>query len=224
MEYSMVGKDLLDNLTNGSEISLFQILIVLSLACVAGVYIFFVYKNFSRSEFYSKDLNISIAGITVIVAAIMIAMQSNLIVSLGMVGALSIVRFRTAIKNPMDLLYLFWAISSGIVCGVGLYELLVVLCVMMTFLLFILGKIPNSKAPLLLIIRAESEVNVETISKLIKEHSLYFRQKSIIIRNKDKEIIYELKSRSYNSLLDLLREVEGVHSINCLEHDGELRV
>ena len=224
MELSIVGKDLLDNLTNGAEISIFQILIVLSLACIAGVYIYFIYKNFSKSEFYSKDLNITIAGITVVIAAIMIAMQSNLIVSLGMVGALSIVRFRTAIKNPMDLLYLFWAVSSGIVCGVGLYELLAAMCVMMTFLIFLLGIIPNSKAPLLLIIRAESKVDVETISKLIKEHSKYFRQKSIIIRNQDKEIIYELKSKSYNSLLDLLREVDGVRSINCLEHDGELRV
>lgn len=92
--------------------------------CVA-VYIYFVYRFISRTTFYDKSFNVSMAMISVIVTGIILAMQANLIISLGMVGALSIVRFRTAIKEPLDLLFLFWSISTGIICGAGLYELVI---------------------------------------------------------------------------------------------------
>ena len=104
----------------GTGLTFTDIMLILLIALVLGIYIYAVYKLTSKSAFYSKDLNITLAGMVIIVAFIMIAMQSSLVVSLGMVGALSIVRFRNAIKNPMDLLYLFWAMSTGIICGVGL--------------------------------------------------------------------------------------------------------
>ena len=91
----------------GTELNSRTIILMFVVAAMIGLYIFFVYKNQSKAAFYSKDLNVTIAGLPIIVCAIMIAMQSNLIVSLGMVGALSIVRFRTAVKNPLDLLYFF---------------------------------------------------------------------------------------------------------------------
>ena len=154
--------------TNLSTRMLFGILVV---ACMIGVYIFMVYKLSSKSAFYSKDLNITIAGLTVIVAAIMIAMQSSLIVSLGMVGALSIIRFRNAVKNPVDLLYLFWAVSAGIIVGVGLYILAIVLCIMMTMLMLILDKVPNAKAPDLLVLRGlDEKINYDTIYDIMKEN------------------------------------------------------
>ena len=89
--------DLIDLLTAGGEVTLANVLLILFVSCIAGLYIYLIYKNFCKAEFYSKDMNITMACMTVVVAAIMIAMQSNLIVSLGMVGALSIVRFRTAV-------------------------------------------------------------------------------------------------------------------------------
>lgn len=148
-----------EKLAGGTGLSYWDIVIILAVSCLVGIYIYLIYKNFSKSEFYSRDLNITMAGMAVVVAAIMIAMQSNLLVSLGMVGALSIVRFRTAIKSPIDLLYLFWSISAGIICGVGLYVLGAVLCIIMTLLIFILGKIPNNKAPQLLVIRMSGDAD-----------------------------------------------------------------
>lgn len=112
-----------ESLAGGTGLHFGEVCVILILSFAIGGYIFFVYKSFSKSAFYSKDLNVTLAGMSIVVAAIMIAMQSNLLVSLGMVGALSIVRFRTAVKNPIDLLYLFWSISAGIICGVGLYVL-----------------------------------------------------------------------------------------------------
>lgn len=124
-------------------------------------------------------MNITIAGMPIIVAAIMIAMQSNLLVSLGMVGALSIVRFRNALKNPLDLLYLFWAISTGIIIGVGLYTLALVLSLIMTILLFTVDKIPNTKAPDLLVLRGIQEnLDCASLYEILKKHCSYHKEKA----------------------------------------------
>ena len=136
-----------------------------------------VYKLSSKSAFYSRDLNVTLAGMPIIVAAIMIAMQSNLLVSLGMVGALSIVRFRNAVKNPMDLLYLFWSISAGIIAGVGLYLLSFVLCIVLTILLLVLDMVPNAKVPDLLVLRAVAvEIDYDELEKLLKENCKYHKE------------------------------------------------
>lgn len=141
-----------ESIAGGTGISIMGIFFILVMACVIGIYIFLIYKYNSKAAFYSKDLNVTMGGMVVVIAAIMIAMQSNLIVSLGMVGALSVVRFRNAIKNPLDLLYVFWAVSAGIIVGVRLEVLAIVLCVIMTILLLILDAVPASKAPAILII------------------------------------------------------------------------
>lgn len=212
-----------ESLGAGANLTLYDICIILVISCLVGAYIFFVYKNFSKSAFYSKDLNIALAGMTIMVAAIMVAMQSNLLVSLGMVGALSIVRFRTAIKNPLDLLYLFWSISEGIICGVNLYALGAVLCIIMTLLLLILGKVPNAKASALIIIKAQLKADTDSIEKSIKEKSKYLKQSSVIVHNGEREIIYEIISTRQNEIIDTLSATDGVLSVNWLEHSGELR-
>lgn len=184
-----------------------------------------VYKSASKAAFYSKDLNITLAGMTLIVAAIMIAMQSNLIVSLGMVGALSIIRFRTAVKNPMDLLYLFWAISAGIISGVGLYILALVLCAIMTLLLLLLESIPVSKASSLLILRSTSDdANWENIIMLINKYCKYSKEKSRSIKNGETEVIIELKTSKQEDLIKELSQIPELSQLNFLSHDGEYRI
>lgn len=96
----VIKNSVYESLGGGTTMNAKTVILILLLACLAGIYIYAIYKLSSRTAFYSKDLNITMAGMPVIVAAIMIAMQSNLLVSLGMVGALSIVRFRNAVKNP----------------------------------------------------------------------------------------------------------------------------
>ena len=109
-------KDFLASYTSDS-ISTIHIVSVLIITCIIAFYIFMVYRLITKKTFYSKTFNISIASIAVITAAIILAVQSSIVISLGMVGALSIVRFRTAIKEPMDLVFLFWSIAVGICCG-----------------------------------------------------------------------------------------------------------
>lgn len=221
----VIKSSIYESLGGGTGISAGNILIVLVVACLMGGYIFFVYKNTSKAAFYSRDLNATIAGIPVVIAAIMIAMQSNLIVSLGMVGALSIVRFRNAVKNPMDLLYLFWSVSAGIICGVGLYILSISLCVIMTLLLYILELIPNAKASSLLVLRsASAETDWEEIKNIVGKNSKYWKEKSRSIKLEETEMIIELKTSKEEILLKELRDLKHLSQINFLSYDGESRI
>ena len=205
------------------------IFFILVMACVIGIYIFLIYKYNSKAAFYSKDLNVTMGGMVVVIAAIMIAMQSNLIVSLGMVGALSVVRFRNAIKNPLDLLYVFWAVSAGIIVGVRLEVLAIVLCVIMTILLLILDAVPASKAPAILIIHMNERGGVETgkkwdeINVLLEKYTRYHKVKSKNIRKEETEVIIEVKCSRPDELLAEIRKIELIEQINYLEYDGEFR-
>lgn len=219
----VIKNSIYESLTNGMGFSFWNACIVFAVSCLVAIYIFMLYRNMSKSAFYSKDLNIALAGVVVVTAAIMIAMQTNLVVSLGMVGALSIVRFRTAIKNPLDLLYLFWAISSGIICGVRLYTLGVLLCIIMTLLIFLLGKIPNSKASELVILRISVEKDLETVAAILKKHCKYTKESSIIVKNGEQEIVYEVRSNKRAELVNALNSESGVISVSWLEHHGEMR-
>lgn len=211
-------------LGNGS-LTVPTIFLILGISTVIGLYIFWIYKSCSQTDFYSKDLNITIAGMPIVVAAIMIAMQTNLIVSLGMVGALSIVRFRNAVKNPLDLLFLFWAVSSGIICGVGLYVLSIILCIIMTILILLLQMIPNAKGTSVLLIRTwEENVDWDEINKIIFKYGKNVKEKSNSYRNGETEVIYELTTSAKTELLSALRANKDLTQINFLSHDGEYRI
>lgn len=222
----VIKSSIYEALGGGTNLSTATLLLILAVSCAIGIYIFMAYKLSSKSAFYSKDLNVTMAGLPVIVAAIMIAMQSSLIVSLGMVGALSIVRFRNAVKNPLDLLYLFWAISAGIIVGVGLYILAIVLCIIMTVLLLILDLIPNFKAPDLLVLHgAEEKMDYDKIYSIIKVNCGYYKEKARCIKGgSGVELIIEVRSRGKEKLLQELQNTEMFTMINHIAHDGECRV
>ena len=221
----VVKSSVYENLVGGSNLTTTSILLILATTALIGLYIYAVYKLSSKAGFYSKDLNITIAGLPSIVAAIMVAMQSNLIVSLGMVGALSIVRFRNAVKNPLDLLYLFWTISAGIICGVGLKVLAILLCIMMTVLILVLQLLPNSKASAILIIKSTDETtNWETINDILNTYAKFVKEKSNSYRYGETEVIFELKTTRQTELLAALKEHKELQQINFLDHDGEFRI
>ena len=221
----VIKNSVYNSLGGGTGLSVRSIFLILGMACLIGIYIFAVYKLTSKSAFYSRDLNVTIAGMPVIVAAIMIAMQSNLIVSLGMVGALSIVRFRNAVKNPLDLLYLFWTISAGIICGVGLSVLALGLCIVMTIMLLVLEMIPNSRASALLVLRSGSkDTDWNKIDEIVKKHTKFHKEKSRSIKNHETEVIYEVKTAKEAVLVNALQENHGLEQIHFLSHDGEYRI
>lgn len=221
----VIKSSVYEALGGGTGLTTGSIILTIIIACLIGMYIFMVYKCSAKSAFYSKDLNMTIAGMPIVVAAIMIAMQSNLLVSFGMVGALSIVRFRNAIKNPLDLLYLFWSISGGIIVGVGLYVLAVVFSIIMTLMLIILNRIPNAKGADLAVIRLTGqEGGCEEILKVFKDKSKYFKEKSRSIKSGETELIVEFNSSKREELIADISKCANVRLVNYLSHDGEVRV
>lgn len=221
----VIKSSVYESLGGGTNLSAASIMLVIIIACLIGIYIFAVYKLTSKSAFYSKDLNVTMAGLPLIVAAIMIAMQSNLLVSLGMVGALSIVRFRNAVKNPLDLLYMFWSISAGIIVGVGLYILAFVLCIIMTILLLVLDMVPNAKAPDLLVLRGDAAgMDYEKLEGILKECCKNHKEKSRTIKSGETELIIEVKLSKKEDLLQRLDDTKIFTQINCISYDGECRI
>ena len=187
-----------------------------------ALYIFVVYRLLTRKTFYSKTFNISLAGITLITAAVILTIQSSIVVSLGMVGALSIVRFRTAIKDPMDLMFLFWSITVGIICGVGLAKIALVLSLALTVGILILDRLPVAKAPQILVVRSSDRTSEAPIMEIVNRHARSSTVKSRNMTEASLEMIVELRTDAGSELLQELLALEGVSSASLLRHDGEV--
>lgn len=221
----VIKSSVYQSLGGGTDLSVKAILLALASACILGLYIFAVYKHSSKAAFYSRDLNITIAGMPIVIAAIMIAMQSNLLVSLGMVGALSIVRFRTAVRNPLDLLYLFWSISTGIICGVNLQILALLLCIIMTVLILALQLVPASKASAVLVLRTSAkDTDWARVKETVCLYAGNVKEKSRSCQSGETEAIYELRVKDEEALLEALNGYDKLSQISLLAHDGEYRV
>ncbi len=205
-----------------TEITTMTVVVALGIACVIALYIFFVYRVVTRKTFYSKNFSISLAGVTVITTSLILTMQSSVVLSLGMVGALSIVRFRTAIKEPMDLMFLFWSISVGIICGAGLAEVAVILSVVMTLGILILDRIPVAKAPMILVVNANDLHAEEAVSRVVKKYVRHFSIKSRNMTESTLDLVVELRTAQGSELLQEVMGLEGVTSASLLAHDGEV--
>ncbi len=203
------------------ELSAKQIVIVIFFALLIGLYIYATYRFLTKKTFYSKSFNISLVLMSVITAAVILTVQSSVVISLGMVGALSIVRFRTAVKDPMDLAFLFWAISSGIICGAGLVEIAIILSVVATIVIFALDRIPVIKTPMILVVNAGVDSDVEILEK-IRENTSYYEEKSRVITDGVLELVYELRTKDGALLSKAVSAVSGVNSVSVMSHDGEV--
>lgn len=205
-----------------TDISTLNILVCLAVTSFLAFYIFLVYRVMTRKTFYNKNFGISLAAISVVTAAIILTIQSSIVISLGMVGALSIVRFRTAIKDPMDLMFLFWSISIGIICGAGLAEIAVLTSLTLTAGIFILDRIPVAKVPMILVINADNINTDEPVMSIVKEYSKYSKVKSRNISSGKLNMVIELRTKDEQSLIKDVSEIEGIVSASLLSHDGEV--
>ena len=223
MSYSdIIKKSVLEGFSY-ADFSTTKMVVTLGLTFLIAVYIFFVYRFITRSTFYNKNFNITMAIISVVTAGIVIAMQSNFVISLGMVGALSIVRFRTAIKEPMDLLFLFWSIGTGIVCGAGLYELAIVIALVVTFGLLVLQLVPVMASPMLLVIKLNNIDKEETVLSTVKKSTQKYKIDSKSITNGRENLIMEIRVKDYSSLTNEISKIEGVVSVTLMHHEGEVK-
>ena len=206
---------------SSTEINTVTVVAALAVASALAVYIFLVYRVMTRKTFYSKGFNISLAGITVITAALILTMQSSVVLSLGMVGALSIVRFRTAIKDPMDLMFLFWSISVGIICGAGLAQVAVILSVVVTLGILILDRFPLAKAPLILVVNATQLDAEKIVTEAVVGFDKHYRVKSRNMTAETLDLVIELRTAKGGELVQQIMALPGVTAASLLAHDGE---
>ena len=204
------------------DISAGRIMATFAVTCALACYIFLIYRLMTRKSFYSKGFNVSLAALAVITSAIILAMQSNLVISLGMVGALSIVRFRTAIKDPMDLVFLFWSISVGIICGAGLFEVALLTCLVVTVLILVLENIPASRAPMMLVVSMEDADKEEEILEIVKKYSRFFKVRSRNRMGASLDMVVEVRVKEESAFMKEVSAVETVASASLIAHDGEV--
>lgn len=214
-------KSFLEGFTS-MDITSAKIVATLFMTALLALYIFFIYRLVTRKVFYSKNFNISLAAMALITAAIILAMQSNLVISLGMVGALSIIRFRTAIKDPMDLVFLFWSISIGIICGAGLYEVALVTSVAVTVCVLVLDLLPVAKVPMMLVVNSSLMDGESAILEVVGKYAKSYKVKSRNLSKGRLDMVVELRVKDESGLVSEVAALEGMISASLIAHDGEV--
>ena len=199
-----------------------EIFLVMFITTVLALYIFCIYRVLTRKTFYNKSFNITLAALALITAGVILTIQSSIVVSLGMVGALSIGRFRTVVKDPMDLACLFWAISIGIICGARLYVIAVIVSIFLTILFFVLDKLPVAKAPKILVVNADGMDAEDKILEVVERLAGYYRVKSRSLSAEQLDMVVELRVKEEKELVKGINGLEGVHAVSLLAHDGEV--
>ena len=190
-------------------------------ALFIGLFIFFIYKKTYAGVMYSKPFNTSLVLLSVLTTFVILAVTSNVVLSLGMVGALSIVRFRTAIKEPLDLVFLFWSISVGIILGAGLYSLAFLGSAFITVILLVLTGKVDSSAPYILMLQLESENAELQATEIIKNRFGKVIVKSKSITDGQPELIYEVKVKNNEtSFMNELSAIEGIQSATLVSYNG----
>lgn len=200
--------------------------IFICVLCTAAIasYIYMLYKNINKNSFYNRSFNLSLVTIAIVTSAIILTIQSNIVVSLGMVGALSIVRFRTAIKDPMDLAFLFWSISVGIICGAGFAIIAIITSVVITIVIVIFSMLPESRRALILVINASSYQDEERIMQIVNESCQYARTRARNISKTSLNLAIEVRLKEQKDLIERLMELESITTASLVEQTGDVTV
>lgn len=207
-----------------SDIQIGTILICMLCTTMIAAYIFLIYKQIRKKSFYNRNFNLSLMGMAIITAAIILTIQSNIVVSLGMVGALSIVRFRTAIKDPIDLVFLFWSISAGIICGAGFAMIAVIASFALTITIAVFSMLPNASGSLILVVNAASFENEKQIMQIIKENCRHYKTRARNVTKTNLNLAVEIHTSNEGALIQNLMSMDDVVSASLVEHDGEVTI
>lgn len=202
--------------------SLTDIVLSLASAFFIGLFIFYVYQKTYSGVLYSRSFNVSLVAILLVTTLVICGVTSNVVLSLGMVGALSIVRFRTAVKDPMDLVFLFWAIAEGILCGAALLPLALLGCPVIGVFLLVFANRQQKDNPYLIIIRLEDmEREGEIAAFLRKQVKKMLLKSKTVTGGAGTELIYEIRPVDGDSrFVNTISKMEGVESAVMVSYDG----
>lgn len=212
-----------DMLTRLTALSVTDMLIGIVFSFLIGMFIFFVYKKTFNGVLYSANFGLSLIGMCMIATVLIMAVSSNVVLSLGMVGALSIVRFRTAIKEPMDILFLFWAISTGIILATGMIPLAVFGSIAIGAVLLIFANKNGKDQPYLLIVNMKDSETEKDVMKIVSENT----EKNIIksktfSKNGNAELTIEVQLReNESSFVKSISNLEDIENVVMVSYNGD---
>ena len=209
---------------SGTALTVPAILLGIGFAALLSVYEFFIYRTVNRNAFYSRNFNLSLIALAVITASVILTIQSNIVVSLGMVGALSIVRFRTAIKDPMDLIFLFWSIAIGIICGAGFAMIAVIASAVLTIVIVVFSGRGSERETQILVVNAPNYDCEERVMQIVRHHCPKYKVRSRSVTEAGMSLAVEVKCRKPGALIEELMESRAVRTVSLVEHDGEISV
>ncbi len=205
-----------------TSFSLLDTALSLGAAFVIGLFIFYVYQKTYSGVLYSRSFNVSLVAILLVTTLVISGVTSNVVLSLGMVGALSIVRFRTAVKDPMDLVFLFWAIAEGILCGASLLPLALLGCPILGIFLLLFANHQQKDNPYLIIVHlAEGNLEGKIEGLLQKEVRKMQLKSKTVSGGAGSELIYEIRPKdSGSAFVNEISSIDGVESAVMVSYDG----
>ena len=209
-------------LENVSSVTFLDMALTLILAFGVGLFIFLVYKKTYRGVMYSSSFGVTLIALTMITGMTILAVTSNVVLSLGMVGALSIVRFRTAIKEPLDIAFLFWAIAAGIVLAAGLIPLAVIGSVVIGIILLVFVNRKSHSDPYILVLQCLDQISETSAVAFVEENSDRCVVKSKAVRPGSVELNLEIRLKNGDTaFINQLSAMTGVDSAVLVSYNGD---
>lgn len=217
--FNDIVKKSFSNVEVFQQLPFLNILMGLLISFAIGMFIYYIYKKTYRGVVYSDSYNISLVLMTLITSIVIMTISTNIVLSLGMVGALSIVRFRTAVKDPRDIVFMFWAISVGIAAGAGIYSVAIIGSLFVAAVVLLMTKKKYNHFAYLLIIRYHNDSHEEVKKETAKIDAVL---KSKIIRHDVTELTLEVILKVDNtSFVNKLSSIEGVEDVSLVQYKGD---
>ena len=209
-------------LENVTSVSLLDMGVALVLAFLLGLFIFMIYKKTFSGVMYSSSFGVTLVALTMITTLVILAVTSNVVLSLGMVGALSIVRFRTAIKEPLDIAFLFWSIAVGIVLAAGMIPLAVIGSVVIGLMLLVFANKKSHVNPYIVVIRCADHASETNAMEFLKNQTQRCTVKSKTAQKGEVELNLEIRLKEDNTdFINDLVEMNGVYSAVLVSYNGD---
>ena len=209
-------------LENVTEFSLLDTCIGLAVALLVGLFIFMIYKKTLTGVLYSDGFALTLVGLSLVTTLVIMAVTSNVVVSLGMVGALSIVRFRTAIKEPVEIVFLFWSLAVGIVIGAGMIPLAIIGSALIGVILLLFANRKIRKQPYILVVSCKDEAAEQRITEILAKAVEYYTVKSKTVNAAGIEFTAELRTKdAETAFVNRITELEGVGNATLVSYNGE---
>jgi hypothetical protein len=202
------------------QVDVWKIALSLFTALILGILIYLVYRKYYAGVVFSKSFAVTLIGMCVLTCMVTLAISTNIVISLGMVGALSIVRFRTAVKDPLDLFYLFWSITGGITAGAGMYALTIIASIIVIIMLAIFYSKPSKGNVYVAVIHYEGTETGDEIIRAFGRNKHFIKSKTmrgdiiemaVEVFSKDKDLVFE----------ERIRDIPKVKDITLIQYNGE---